>query len=182
MSRPVLLGPWRLGLVLALAALAGCASVNDDSTAAERQELANLPLWAWVPATKPATLVKSFRHFCIETPNDPARRTAVLRAADYIPTGGWNNGIRHFVSGTDRLPMVSLSDTGRLCAVRARARPGQSNAILREIAEAYPDARPMPPSASYDAAWLISPDEMIALLRHPHSTGQNEFTIALTRQ
>lgn len=171
-------------LVFALAStIAGCASGANDMTAAERHELSNMPEFFMVPPTRPAALVASFRRYCVETPDDIAARSAMLRAADYVPMGGWTDGKRSFVV-QDRRPMVILSESGRLCAVRAKARSGQDSAIRREIAGAYPDARVMPASENYDAAWETVPDqrEVIALIRTPGGPDENEFTIALMRR
>ena len=170
------------GAVVALAiAVAGCAS--GDASFGERQELANMPARLMVPASRPATLIGTFRRHCVETPSDNAARAALLRASDYVPMGGWSGGARRFVVADTR-PMVILSDTGRTCAVQAAARSGQTNAIAAEIARTWPEARPLAPSAAYEAAWETAPGqaEVVALLRNPRGPGQNEITLALMRR
>lgn len=179
MARPAIPGR---GAVLALViAVAGCAS--NDASFGERQELVNMPAKQMVPATKPALLFATFRKHCVEQPSDNAARIAALRVADYVPTGGWNGGLRRFVVA-DMRPMVVLSKTGRTCAVQAAARTGQTNAIAREVTATWPEARPLAPSGNYEAAWETAPGqaEIVALLRNPRGPRQNEITLALIRR
>ncbi|MFN3274518.1 MAG: hypothetical protein ACK41U_07590 [Paracoccus sp. (in: a-proteobacteria)] len=172
--------------MLALAAtllFTGCGVGTNDATFGERQELANITPNLMVPATRPASLIASFKRYCVEMPSDSAARTAQLRATDYIPMGGWINGFRSFVVA-DMRPMVILTEDGKRCAVRARARTGQTSAISREIARTWPAARQISPPRRYEAAWETSPGqaEVIGLLRHAGGPSQNEITLVLTRR
>lgn len=175
--------PLAIAALAATALLSACADGGNDASTGERQELANMPAALMVPPTRPAAFVDTFRRHCVATPSDNAVRTARLRAADYVPMGGWSAGVRRFVVA-DLRPMVVLSDTGRTCAVRARARTGQTSAVARLIATEFPEARPLAASDTYEAAWETAPGqtEVIALLRQGHSPDQNEITLALMRR
>jgi hypothetical protein len=167
-------------LLLPAVMLAACSA--NDATLGERQELANLPAALWVPSVQPATLVRSFIDFCVDTPSDAAARTAMLRRAGYVPAGGWTRGIRRFVSAGPR-PMVVLSESGRACAVRARARAGQEAAISREFAKRWPGARKESRNGGLDSYWQTGAPEapLVAVLRNAAGAGQNEITLALVR-
>ena len=169
----------RAGLPLALlAALAACQGA-DDSSLAERQELANTSMLAVVPKTPPQLLLRGFETHCL-TPSDTAgARSARLRAAGYVPAGGWRGDSRDFVTG-DRRPKVRITRNGRGCAVIARARTGQEAAVQAALPGWFPQAAAVR-STDRNRIWQTgrSEGEGFAILRSAAGPHQNEIMLAL---
>ncbi|MBA4489971.1 hypothetical protein [Paracoccus sp. S1E-3] len=177
--RPVI--PRVLAFAL-LGAVAACTGTGDDSTFAEQQELANIKTKNIVPLASGATLMSNFRAFCLDGDPSVTARTAQLRAAGYVPVGGWRNGLRSFVTDTSA-PMVQISDDGGLCGVHARARTGQEAEIRQRIAQWFPKAQPVATRDSLKTIWTTgrTPTEGIGILRNPRGRGHNEISVALLR-
>ena len=181
MMRPRILLPRLLALTL-LGAVAACTGTGDDSTFAEQQELANIKIKNIVPLASGAVLMNTFRAVCLDGDPSVTARTARLRAAGYVPVGGWRNGVRRFVTDTAE-PMVQISDDGGLCGVHARARTGQEAEIRQRIAQWFPKAQPVATSDPLKTIWTTgrAPNEGIGILRNPRGRGQNEISVALLR-
>ncbi len=172
----------RAAAVIAVAAVAACTGTGDDSSFAERQELANIKTKNFVPLSSGATLMATFRTYCLEGDPSAASRTARLRAAGFVPVGGWRDGIRRFATDTGQ-PMVQISQDGGVCGVHARARTGQDILIRRRIAEWFPDARPVPSTDPLKTIWSTgrAPNEAIGVLRNARGPRQNEISVAVLR-
>ena len=169
----------RAGLsALALAALAACAG-DDDSSFAERQELANTPPWRAMHKVTGPRLVGTFQQFCLEGADDAESRMARLRAAGFVPAGGWRDGMRDFVTNDTR-PAVRLSREGRNCAVLARANPGQNAAIHTAIGKWFPQAAQLQ-DTGLTQIWQTGskPGEGIAVARTGLGPNSNEIMLAL---
>lgn len=172
----------RVGLsALSLAALAACRG-DDDSTFAERQELANTSPRVAVNKAEGSRLVQVFQQFCLEGAADPASRSARLRAAGYVPAGGWRRGMRDFVTN-DRRPLVRLTRDGRSCAVGARASTGQTVAIRAAIGTWFPQAAKVRNSGASEI-WATGrrPGEGIGITRNPLGPHDNEIILALMQR
>ncbi len=168
----------RAGLpALAMAALAACGA--DDSSFAERQELANTHPAVAMDKVAGPRLVKTFQQFCLEGSPDPAARTARLRAAGFVPAGGWHGNVRDFVTD-DRRPLVRLSRDGKSCAVRARATTGQTVAIHGAIGKWFPQAVQVR-NSDITQIWQTGrkPGEGIAITRSGLGPQRNEIMLAL---
>ena len=181
MMRPRMFLPRLLALTL-LGAVAACTGTGDDSTFAEQQELANIKIKNIVPLASGAVLMNTFRAVCLDGDPSVTARTARLRAAGYVPVGGWRNGVRRFVTDTAE-PMVQISDDGGLCGVHARARTGQEAEIRQRIAQWFPKAQPVATSDPLKTIWTTgrAPNEGIGVLHNPRGRGHNEISVALLR-
>lgn len=160
---------------VALSAVAAC-SASDDSTFAERQELANTAFTAAVPKSSGRTLTATFKRFCLEPSAEGGDRSAALRAAGFVPQGGWRGDLREYVTNDSR-PAVRISQDGRLCGVRARAQTGQDTAIRAAVKAWYPQAVTLKSGDQRDI-WQIGPAEGIAIQRLPRSPHYNEILLA----
>lgn len=171
-----------LARALAGAALAACTDTDDDSSFAERQELGNIHVNSIVPQTPASQLVGAFRQICLDGGDTADAGTASLRAAGYVPVGGWRSGIRDFVI-EGRRPMVQISRDGRRCGVRARARTGQDAMVRQRIADWFPAAKAPPSDDPERLVWATgrAPNEGIGIIRRPRGPGQHEITVALVR-
>ncbi|NHF71860.1 hypothetical protein [Paracoccus xiamenensis] len=174
--------PARLLAAIALGAVAACGGMADDSSFAERQELANIKTKNVVPLSSGATLMNTFQTYCLNGDPSPTARAARLRAAGYVPDGGWRNGVRRFVTDNSK-PMVQLSQDGGLCGVHARARTGQDAEIRRRISMWFPEATPVASTDPLKTIWNTgrAPNEGIGILRNPRGRGENEISVALLR-
>ncbi|WP_156800928.1 hypothetical protein [Oceaniovalibus guishaninsula] len=148
----------------------------DDSTFAERQELANTSVFLATPKSAGSTLTTAFKRFCLDGQQDSGSRAARLREAGYVPDGGWRKGFRAFVTNDTR-PAVWISREDRLCAVRARAQTGQAAAIRKSIASWFPNARLLASGGAREI-WQVGPGEGIATHRAPFGPHLNEITLA----
>lgn len=160
--------------VVALAGLTACAT--DDSSFAERQELANTSPLLAVPKATGRSLTRNFERFCLEGSTDADDRATRLRAAGFVPDGGWRNGLRQFVENDTR-PAVRISRDGKLCAVRARAQTGQNAEIQKSMAAWFPQARLLKDRGT-DQIWQVGPSEGIAIARNSLGPHFNEITLA----
>lgn len=171
-----------LPVLASMLALASCTGVGDDSSFAEQQELANIKTKNVVPLASGATLANTFQAFCLEGPPSVADRTARLRAAGFVPVGGWRGGTRSFVDD-DQRPLVRLSDDGKLCGVTARARTGQDATLRARIAQWFPKAQPVETDSALKEIWSTgrTPDEGIGILRDARGRQENIISVALLR-
>ncbi|MBB1491005.1 MULTISPECIES: hypothetical protein [unclassified Paracoccus (in: a-proteobacteria)] len=161
--------------VVALAGLTACATDNDANFA-ERQELANTSPLLAVPKATGRSLTGNFERFCIKGSADANDRAARLRAAGFVPDGGWRDGLRQFVAN-DLRPAVRISRDGRLCAVRARAQTGQNAEIHKSMAAWFPQARLLKDSGT-EQIWQVGPNEGIATARNSLGHHFNEIMLA----
>ena len=161
---------------------AGQSLYLGEMPTAEQQELANIKTKNIVPMALGAVLINTFRAFCLDGDPSVTARTARLRAAGYVPVGGWRNGVRRFVTDTSA-PMVQISDDGGLCGVHARARTGQEAEIRQRIAQWFPKAQPVASDDPLQTIWTTgrAPNEGIGILRNPRGRGHNEISVALLR-
>ena len=164
-----------LGLVMALVSLGGCGA-TDDSSLAERHELANTSPLSATPKSSGKTLVRTFQTFCLTGSSDAADRTKRLRQAGFVPAAGWSGGLREFVTNDSR-PAVRISRDGRLCAVNARAQTGQNVAIQNAITAWFPHARSLK-TRGQDEIWQIGPNDGIATKRGSRGPHYNEIMLA----
>ncbi len=166
----------------ALVALAACTGVDDDSSFAEQQELANIKLKNIVPLSSGSTLAKTFETVCLNGASSVEGRTAQLRAAGFVPVGGWRDGMRSFVIDTSE-PMVRMSRDGRVCGVTARARTGQDAEIRKRIATWFPQATPVATSDVTKTIWLTgrASKEAIGITREARGRNENTISVALVR-
>ncbi|HHW34572.1 MAG TPA: hypothetical protein GXX24_10605 [Paracoccus solventivorans] len=172
----------RVGLsALSLAALAACSG-DDDSTFAERQELANTSPRMAVNKAEGSRLVRVFQEFCLDGAADPATRSARLRAAGYVPAGGWRGGMRDFVTN-DRRPLVRLTRDGRSCVVGARASTGQTVAVHAAIGRWFPRAAKVRDTGATEI-WLTGrrAGEGIGITHNRRGPHDNEIILALMQR
>lgn len=161
-----------------LAALTAC-NATDDSTRAERLELANTSRLAMVPKSSPNALLQGFEEHCLNTTPSPEAQAAKLRQAGYVPAGGWRDGNRDFVTG-DQRPKIRITEDGQHCAAIARTSSGQDAAIQAALARWFPKASPLKATADRKI-WLTGrrADEGIGILHNVAGPHQNEIMLAL---
>lgn len=174
-GRPIPRAGWPFAL---LAALTAC-NAADDSTRAERLELANTSRLAMVPKSSPAALLQGFEAFCLDAAASPEAQAAGLRQAGYVPAGGWQDGNRDFVTG-DQRPKIRITEDGQHCAAIARTGSGQSAAIQAALPRWFPQARKLTSTADKEI-WLTGrrADEGVAILHNAAGPHQNEIMLAL---
>lgn len=71
----------------------------------------------------------------------------------------------------------------RICGVRAVSRTGQTNALNRYVAKAFPDARPLAPArfgTDVEQAWQID-GGLIATMRNDWIGNRAAYTVSIFR-
>lgn len=150
--------PWRFitarSCLTALLA-GGLGACSSEAPSADRLELATIWPGNVIPKSTPRELVTAFDAICVKT-NGPAAQETALRNAGYVPTNTTRGEVRQVFVIDNRAPAIALSPT--MCIARATARTGQSNAVGRYVADAFPTAQPLDPddfSVDIEQAWSV---------------------------
>ncbi|MEO0774673.1 MAG: hypothetical protein AAFZ04_16005 [Pseudomonadota bacterium] len=129
-----------------------------------------------IPKSTPRELVTAFDAFCVKT-NGTAAQEATLRNAGYVPTNTTRGEVRQVFVIDNRAPAIAISDT--MCIARATARTGQSNAVGRYVAEAFPTAQPLKRddfSVDIEQAWAI-PGGILATARNRWIGNRSSYSV-----
>ncbi|MEL6647400.1 MAG: hypothetical protein AAFQ05_06775 [Pseudomonadota bacterium] len=164
------------GLAVLLAA--GLCACSTSAPSADRLELATIWPGNEIPKSTPRELVLSFNEFCVKTEGPAAQETA-LRNAGYVPTNTTRGEARQVFLIDNRAPAIGISDD--MCIARATARTGQSNAVGRYVADAFPEAKLMNPrdlAVDIEQAWRVT-GGILATARNRWSGNRSSYSIIL---
>ena len=163
---------------MALLLAAGATACSSEAPSADRLELATIWPGNVIPKSTPRELVLSFNEFCVKTQGPAAQETA-LRNAGYVPTNTTRGQARQVFLIDNRAPAIGISED--MCIARATARTGQSNAVGRYVADAFPEATPMNPSdltVDVEQAWRVS-GGILATARNRWSGNRSSYSVIL---
>jgi hypothetical protein len=156
-----------------LCALAACGPAVPGPDAAELETI--FPSYV-VPKSSPAAFVRTFAAVCGVAPSS---QEAAARDLGYVPAEPPRRaGAPRLFAVDSTSPGLRLGD--RLCVAEAVSRTGQTNAAMRHVARAHPDARDLPPEGpGVERLWRLPDGSLIATRRW--RDGENLPRYALIR-